>query len=97
MEAAIWALATLIATLDDTATKPLADVLAASPRRTAVLEAVGLIQRDADALSLHPSYQYPDGPTNRSAAQARLTLPCARPSPAGMPYAMAATLTTRTG
>ena len=73
LEAATWALAALIATLDDAATKPLADVLAANPQRTAVLEAVGLIQRDGDTLILHPSYQYPDGPTNRSAAQARLS------------------------
>lgn len=73
LEAATWALAALIATLDGAATKPLADVLAANPQRTAVLEAVGLIQRDGDTLILHPSYQYPDGPTNRSAAQARLS------------------------
>ncbi|GGJ58207.1 class I SAM-dependent methyltransferase [Streptomyces brasiliensis] len=73
LEAATWALAALIATLEDAATKPLADVLAANPQRTAVLEAVGLIQRDGNTLILHPSYQYPDGPTNRSAAQARLS------------------------
>lgn len=73
LEAAAWALAALIATLDDAATTPLADVVAANPQRTAVLEAVGLIQRDGDALVLHPSHQYPDGPTNRSAAQARLS------------------------
>ena len=73
LEAATWALAALIATLDDAATKPLADVLAADPQRTAVLEAVGLIQRDGETLTLHSSYQYPDGPTNRSAAQARLS------------------------
>ncbi|MGW3345942.1 class I SAM-dependent methyltransferase [Nonomuraea rubra] len=73
LEAAAWALAALIATLDDAATKPPADVLAADPQRTAVLEAAGLIQRDGDTLVLHPSYRYPDGPTNRSAAQARLS------------------------
>ncbi|MFC7106614.1 hypothetical protein ACFQQB_43120 [Nonomuraea rubra] len=73
LEAAAWALAALIATLDDAATKPLADVLAADPQRTAVLEAAGLVQRDGDTLVLHPSYRYPDGPTNRSAAQARLS------------------------
>lgn len=73
LEAAAWALAALIATLDEAATKPLADVLAADPQRTAVLEAIGLIQRDGDTLSLHPSYRYPDGPTNHSAAQARLS------------------------
>ncbi|MFJ8555332.1 methyltransferase domain-containing protein [Streptomyces sp. NPDC001588] len=73
LEAATWALAALIATLEDAATKPLADVLAANPQRTAVLETVGLIQRNGDALTLHPSYQYPDGPTNHSSAQARLS------------------------
>ena len=73
LEATTWALAALIATLDDVATKPLADVLAANPQRTAVLEAVGLIQRDGDTLTLHPSYRYPDGPTNHSAVQARLS------------------------
>ncbi|MEU9191419.1 class I SAM-dependent methyltransferase [Streptomyces sp. NPDC048484] len=73
LDSATWALAALIATLDETATKPLADVLTANPHRTAVLEAVGLIQRDGDALTLHPSCQYPDGPTNRAAAQARLS------------------------
>ncbi|MFE5111341.1 class I SAM-dependent methyltransferase [Streptomyces sp. NPDC056663] len=73
LETATWALAALIATLDDAATKPLADVLAARPQRTAVLEAAGLIQREGNTPILHPSYRYPDGPTNRSAAQARLS------------------------
>jgi predicted O-methyltransferase YrrM len=73
LEALTWALAALIATLDDAATKPLADVLPVNPQRTAVLEAAGLIQRDGDTLNLHRSFQYPDGPTSRSAAQARLS------------------------
>ncbi|MGK3208671.1 class I SAM-dependent methyltransferase [Amycolatopsis sp. MEPSY49] len=73
LEAFTWALAALIATLDDAATKPLADVLTANPHRTAVLEAAGLVRRDGDSLVLHRSYQYPDGPTSRSAAQARLS------------------------
>ncbi|TJZ97944.1 class I SAM-dependent methyltransferase [Actinacidiphila oryziradicis] len=73
LEATTWALAALIATLNDVATKPSAEVLGANPQRTAVLEAVGLIRRDGDTLTLHPSYRYPDGPTNRSAAQARLS------------------------
>ncbi|GGJ33841.1 SAM-dependent methyltransferase [Streptomyces brasiliensis] len=73
LEAAAWAQAALIATLHDAATTSQADALAADPQRTAVLEAVGLIQRDGDTPSLHPSYRYPDGPTNRSAAQARLS------------------------
>ncbi|MEU3855360.1 methyltransferase domain-containing protein [Streptomyces sp. NPDC029554] len=73
LESATWALAALIATLDEAATKPLDDVLTANAHRSAVLEAVGLVQRDGDALTLHPSYRYPDGPTNRAAAQARLS------------------------
>ncbi|WP_225627435.1 class I SAM-dependent methyltransferase [Streptomyces werraensis] len=72
LEAAAWAQAALVATLNDAAAKPLAEVLAAHPQRTAVLEAVGLVRRDGDTLTLHPSYRYPDGPTYRSAAQARL-------------------------
>ncbi|MEV4475301.1 class I SAM-dependent methyltransferase [Nonomuraea sp. NPDC049504] len=73
LEAATWALAALIATLDEAATKPLAEVLAADPQRTAVLEAAGLAQRDGDTLTLHPAYQYADGPSYRSSAQARLS------------------------
>ncbi|MFD6529386.1 class I SAM-dependent methyltransferase [Streptomyces sp. NPDC060184] len=73
LESATWALAALIATLNDVATKPPAEVLAANPQRTAVLEAVGLIHRDGGVPALHPSYRYPDGPTNHSAAQARLS------------------------
>lgn len=73
LEAAAWALAALIATLDDAATKPTAEVLAGDPQRTAVLAAFGLAQRDGDAAVLHPAYRYPDGPAYRSAAQARLS------------------------
>ncbi|WP_225844031.1 class I SAM-dependent methyltransferase [Streptomyces albus] len=73
LEAATWALAALIATLDEAATKPPADVLAADPQRTAVLEAAGLIRRDGDTPTLHPAYRYPDGPAHHSAAQARLS------------------------
>ncbi|GEB52447.1 class I SAM-dependent methyltransferase [Streptomyces cacaoi] len=73
LEAATWALAALIATLEDAATKAPADVLAANPQRTAVLEAAGLIQRDGDTPALHPAYRYPDGATHHGAAQARLS------------------------
>lgn len=73
LEAAAWAMAALIGTLDAAATEPLADVLAADPRRTAVLEEAGLLRRAGDTLTLHPSYRYPDGPSYRSAAQARLS------------------------
>ncbi|SEG90613.1 Methyltransferase domain-containing protein [Actinacidiphila yanglinensis] len=73
LESATWALAALVATLEDAATQPLADVLAANPQRTAVLEAAGLVRRDGDVPALHPAYRYPDGPTHHSAAQARLS------------------------
>jgi hypothetical protein len=71
LEAATWALAALIGTLDDVATRRPSDVLAANPQRTAVLEVVGLIRRDGGTLTLHPSYEYPDGPTARRTAVRR--------------------------
>ena len=55
LEAASWALAAMIGTMRDALTAPLADVLAAAPQRTAVLEAVGLVQRNHDGFTLHPS------------------------------------------
>ena len=55
LDAAAWALAALISTLRDAATAPLADVLAAAPQRTAVLEAVGLVDRKDDGFTVHPS------------------------------------------
>jgi hypothetical protein len=39
----------------DALTAPVADVLAAAPERTAVLKAVGLVERDGDELPPHPS------------------------------------------
>ncbi|MFJ9543936.1 class I SAM-dependent methyltransferase [Streptomyces sp. NPDC101225] len=73
LEAASWALAALIGTLSDAATLPLEQVLAADRPRTAVLEAAGLVRRDGDGFIAHPSWVYPDGPTARSAAAARLS------------------------
>lgn len=55
LEAASWALAAMIATMRDALTTPFADVLAAAPQRTAVLEAVGLVERNHDGFTLHPS------------------------------------------
>jgi protein-L-isoaspartate O-methyltransferase len=55
LEAAAWALAALISTLRDGRTAPLADVLAAAPLRTAVLEAARLVARDAEGLTVPPS------------------------------------------
>jgi hypothetical protein len=55
LEAASWALAAMIGTMRDAVTAPLADVLAAAPQRTVVLEAVGLVERSHDGFALHPS------------------------------------------
>jgi SAM-dependent methyltransferase len=73
LEAACWALAALSATIGEGATTPHAEVLAADPQRTAVLEAVGLVRREGAVLTLHPSMAYADEPTARSAAAARLS------------------------
>lgn len=73
LEAAVWALAALVGTVDEAVTTPLTDVLAADPRRTAVLEAVGLVRRDGTGLVPHPSLVYADGQTARSAVAARLS------------------------
>ncbi|MFJ7495156.1 methyltransferase [Streptomyces sp. NPDC097727] len=73
LDAAAWVLAALVATVADAATRPLAEVLRADPARTAVLEAAGLVRREEDVLTPHPSLVYTDGPTARSAAQARLS------------------------
>jgi len=55
LEAASWALAAVIGTMRDALTAQLADVLASAPQRTAVLEAVGLVERSHDGFTLHPS------------------------------------------
>ncbi|WP_030191567.1 class I SAM-dependent methyltransferase [Streptomyces violaceorubidus] len=73
LDAAAWALAALVATIEEAATKPLAEVLRADPARTAVLEAARLVSRTGDTLTPHPSLVYADGPTAHSAAQARLS------------------------
>jgi len=72
LEAASWALAAMIATMRDALTDPVADVLAAAPDRTAVLEAAGLVTRDGDELTPHPSLHLGAGPTAPSAVAARL-------------------------
>ncbi|MFF3606721.1 SAM-dependent methyltransferase [Streptomyces sp. NPDC002463] len=73
LDAAPWALAAMLGTIADAVTTPLADVLEAEPARTAVLEAAGLIRREGDTLTPHPSMVYADGPTADSAVQARLS------------------------
>ncbi|MGJ6964140.1 class I SAM-dependent methyltransferase [Streptosporangium sp. G11] len=73
LEAASWALAAVIGTMRDALTAPLADVLAAAPQRTAVLEAAGLVERNGDELTPHPSLRPGEGPTARSAGEAKLS------------------------
>ena len=59
LDNAVWALAALIATLRETSTAPLADILAADPLRTAVLEAVGLVESNHDGGFIpHPSLRF---------------------------------------
>ncbi|SEO91895.1 class I SAM-dependent methyltransferase [Actinacidiphila rubida] len=73
LEAASWALAAVIGTLDDAADRALDDVLEADPPRTAVLESVGLVRREGGRFVAHPSLVYADGPTSRSAVAARVS------------------------
>jgi hypothetical protein len=55
------------------ADRSVAEVLAADPERTAVLEAAGLVERDGDGLAPHPSLRTPGGPDGSSAVAARLS------------------------
>ncbi|MCO1595087.1 class I SAM-dependent methyltransferase [Micromonospora sp. RHAY321] len=73
MEASVWALAAVVGTMRDALSAPLAEVLAASPQRTAVLEAAGLLSWDGEVPVAHPSLVPADGPTGRSMVQARLS------------------------
>lgn len=73
LEAAAWAAAALVGTLRDALDTPLAEVLATDPRRTAVLESAGLVRADGTGFTVHPSLVPADGPTARSAVQARLS------------------------
>ncbi|GAA3410163.1 hypothetical protein GCM10018952_13560 [Streptosporangium vulgare] len=63
----------MIGTMRDALTTPPADVLAAAPQRTAVLEAAGLVERNGDELIPHPSLRLGEGPTARSAGEAKLS------------------------
>jgi 2-polyprenyl-3-methyl-5-hydroxy-6-metoxy-1,4-benzoquinol methylase len=74
LEATTWALAALVGTLRDATTTPLADVLEKHPQRTAVLEAAGLVSREGDVLTLHPSLVYADEATARNVVEARLSI-----------------------
>jgi predicted O-methyltransferase YrrM len=71
LENAAWALAAVIATYRNAARGSLADALAADPDRTAVLEAIGLVQRAGDGIV--PNAALHDGPLAGNAASARLS------------------------
>ncbi|WP_194920652.1 SAM-dependent methyltransferase [Catenulispora rubra] len=73
LEATPWALAAMIGTMRDAATAPLDEVLAAHPRRTAVLEAAGLVRRDGDAVTVDPVLDVADAASAHSAVAARLS------------------------
>lgn len=73
LESATWAMAALVGTLREALTAPLADVLAADPRRTAVLEQAGLVRRDGGGFAVHPALSPDDPATARSAVEARLS------------------------
>jgi predicted O-methyltransferase YrrM len=72
LEAAAWALAAVVATQREAADASLAEVLAAAPERTAVLEAAGLVRRDSGELVPHPSLVLPPGAAGGAVA-ARLS------------------------
>ncbi|WP_036410483.1 class I SAM-dependent methyltransferase [Micromonospora parva] len=73
LEASAWALAAAVGTMSDALSAPLAEVVAASPHRSAVLEAAGLLSWDGGVPVAHPSLVPADGPTGSSAVQARLS------------------------
>jgi hypothetical protein len=73
LEAASWALAAVVATMRDALTAPIASVLAADPERTAVLDAVGLVERNQGEPTLRPSLRRGAGPTAASAVEAKLS------------------------
>ncbi|MEW2290397.1 methyltransferase domain-containing protein [Streptomyces sp. NPDC047841] len=73
LEAAAWAMAAVVSTQRQALSQPLQDVLAGDPRRTAVLESVGLVRRDAGGFAVHPSLLQADALTARSAVEAKLS------------------------
>ncbi|MGW5652596.1 methyltransferase domain-containing protein [Streptomyces humi] len=73
LEAAVWAMAALVSTQRQALSEPLDDVLQRDPRRTAVLESVGLVRRGPDGYVLHPSLPQADAATAGSALAAKLS------------------------
>lgn len=71
LQVAPWVSAALIGTLRDAVTTPLAEVLAAAPHRTAVLESVGLVTWHGDEPVPHPSLTERTGQTGEAAETAR--------------------------
>ncbi len=73
LEAAVWAMAAVVSTQRQALSEPLEDVLAGDARRTAVLESVGLVRREADGFAVHPSLLPADALTARSGVEAKLS------------------------
>ncbi|RLP98418.1 cyclopropane-fatty-acyl-phospholipid synthase family protein [Micromonospora sp. CV4] len=73
LEASTWAMAAVVGTMRDALSAPLAEVLVASPQRSAVLEAAGLLSWDGAVPVPHPSLVPADGPLGRSTVEARLS------------------------
>ncbi|MBG7700378.1 methyltransferase domain-containing protein [Streptomyces sp. MC1] len=73
LEAAVWAMAAVVSTQRQALSEPLEDVLAGDARRTAVLESVGLVRREADGFAVHPSLVPADALTARSGVEAKLS------------------------
>jgi len=69
LENAAWALAAVIATYRDAAQGSLADALAADPDRTAVLEAIGLVERTSDDTVSHAALRPGSAAGNTAAAR----------------------------
>ncbi|MBM0204214.1 hypothetical protein JNW90_14680 [Micromonospora sp. STR1s_5] len=61
LEASAWALAAAVGTMSDALSAPLAEVLAAAPHRSAVLEAAGLLSWDGGVPVAHRRWWLPMG------------------------------------
>ncbi len=86
LEVATWTFAALIATLRDAQSlaAPVPDALAASPQRTAVLEAAGLVTRDQDGLSLPGEFPLTPGPLEARLSSFRQAVAAAAGERAGV-------------
>jgi SAM-dependent methyltransferase len=85
LEAETWTLAALIATLRDTQAlaAQVPDVLAASPQRTAVLEAAGLVKHNQDGFSLAGDFPLAAAPLEAKLSSLRQAVAAAAGARAG--------------